>query len=121
MKKKLMNYFCKILYCRKRNQYRFLRNMYTFVLSLCFLFFQISSIGRMMMTIVVLCVCVRQSLEPQMATFFYSFQRCCTIQKCLLQKSPPYIHLSILPSLLIPFHIYSLRRHILAAATATHG
>jgi hypothetical protein len=65
--------------------------------------------------------CARQSLETQMATFFYSFL-VVIVQygDCLLQKSP---HTSSPPSLFIHLlllsRIYSLRRHIRAAAA--HG
>ena len=70
--------------------------MYMLVLSLYILFSRtIATIGRMMMMIVVLRVCVSHLKHKWQHSPTLSW-RCCTMQKCLLQKSPPlYIHSSL--------------------------
>jgi hypothetical protein len=66
--------------------------------------------------------CVRQSLETQMATFSYSFLTLLYNAEISPSKITPSIYPSISSSLPILFRIYSLRRHIRAAATAAaHG
>jgi hypothetical protein len=72
--------------------------MYMFALSLYILFSRTTTIGRMMMMIVVLRVCVSHLKRKWQHSSTLSW-RCCTMQKCLLQKSPP---LSIYSSLFYP-------------------
>jgi hypothetical protein len=65
---------------------------------------------------------MRQSLETQMATFSYSFLTLLYNAEMSPSKITPSIYPSIPPSLPILFRIYSLRRHIRAAAiAAAHG